>query len=402
MKTKYNNADYNEKGVTLDIGMPASGEAESITKATVSEGTIEIRDKENQKQALAGLNRDTNNSLNKLGEIFYKTKMEERQELANLFGELAYNEIHKLAKKNGWEDGDPEKDALHALVGSIMSELTGNGFLAGASASAVNEMVQKKLSEQFEGEPDKHQWASAIIGGIVSQIVAGNALAGASTAASGTKNNYWHGFMENMINKIDVDELEENKAYAILINGAYGPGGVTVGCYVVKDPNNPKDLIIYDTTAVSLQPLNKGRGVGFTMVEVDFGSGENAVDKIEGWSVSGSIDFASIHVGASWSASGEQISSEAGLSSEFKAAIAAGLSNTIKIGNRSDKNIWISYDEVISKYLHDNPNGNYSIVYNEDKTKMKVVRKNNGYNEMLTNIGNKPVWIPIKSNSIPF
>ena len=402
MKTKYNNADYNEKGVTLDIGMPASGEAESITKATVSEGTIEIRDKENQKQALAGLNRDTNNSLNKLGEIFYKTKMEERQELANLFGELAYNEIHKLAKKNGWEDGDPEKDALHALVGSIMSELTGNGFFAGASAFAVNEMVQKKLSEQFEGEPDKHQWASAIIGGIVSQIVAGNAQAGASTAASGTKNNYWHGFMENMINKIDVDELEENKAYAILINGAYGPGGVTVGCYVVKDPNNPKDLIIYDTTAVSLQPLNKGRGVGFTMVEVDFGSGENAVDKIEGWSVSGSIDFASIHVGASWSSSGEQISSEAGLSSEFKAAIAAGLSNTIKIGNRSDKNIWISYDEVISKYLHDNPNGNYSIVYNEDKTKMKVVRKNNGYNEMLTNIGNKPVWIPIKSNSIPF
>lgn len=84
-----------------------------------------------------------------------------------MFGELAYDEIHKLADKNGWKDGDTEKDALHALVGGIMSELTGNGFLAGASASAVNEMVQKKLSEQFEGEPDKHQWASAIIGGIV-------------------------------------------------------------------------------------------------------------------------------------------------------------------------------------------------------------------------------------------
>ena len=113
------------------------------------------------------MNRDNQNSLNKLGEIFDKTKVEERQELANLFGELAYDEIHKLADKNGWKDGDTEKDALHALVGGIMSELTGNGFLAGASASAVNEMVQKKLSEQFEGEPDKHQWASAIIGGIV-------------------------------------------------------------------------------------------------------------------------------------------------------------------------------------------------------------------------------------------
>ena len=188
--------------------MPVSGEAESITKATVSEGTIEIRDKENQKQALAGLNRDTNNSLNKLGEIFYKTKMEERQELANLFGELAYNEIHKLAKKNGWEDGDPEKDALHALhalSGGIMSELIGNDFLAGASASAINEMVQKKLSDQFEGEPDKHQWASAIIGGIVSQLVAGNAQAGASTAASGTKNNELYIWQE----KERAEELED-------------------------------------------------------------------------------------------------------------------------------------------------------------------------------------------------
>ena len=186
---KNNNADYNEKGITPDIGMPASGEAESTTKATISKGTIEIRDKENQNQDINKLNRDTKNSLNKLGEIFDKTKIEERQELANLFGELAYNEIHKLADKNGWKDGDSEKDALHALVGGIMSELTGNGFLAGASASAINEMVQKKLSEQFAGEPDKHQWASTIIGGIVSQMVSGNAQAGASTAASGTKNN---------------------------------------------------------------------------------------------------------------------------------------------------------------------------------------------------------------------
>ena len=169
--------------------MPARGEAESTTKAAISEGTIEIRDKENQKQDVNKLNRDTNNSLNKLGEIFDKKKIEERQELANLFGELAYNEIHKLADKNGWKDGSAEKNALHALVGGIMSELTGNGFLAGASASAINEMVQKKLAEQFEGEPDKHQWASAIIGGIVSQLVADNAQAGASTAASGTKNN---------------------------------------------------------------------------------------------------------------------------------------------------------------------------------------------------------------------
>lgn len=205
---KNNDAEYNEKGITPDIGMPASGEAESTTNATISKGTIEIRDKDKQKQDLEKLNRDTANSLNKLGEIFDKTKIEERQELANLFGELAYNEIHKLAERNNWQEGCAEKNALHALVGGIMSELTGNGFLAGASASAINEMVQKKLSEQFEGEPDKHQWASAIIGGVVSQIVAGNVQAGTSTAASGTKNNYL------FRDQIELKERELSEAIA--------------------------------------------------------------------------------------------------------------------------------------------------------------------------------------------
>ena len=187
---KNNDAEYNEKGITPDIGMPASGEAESTTKATINKGTIEIRDKENQKQDINKLNRDNANSLNKLGEIFDKTKIEERQELANLFGELADNEIHKLADKNGWQEGSAEKNALHALVGGIMSKLTKSGFLAGASGAMINEMIQDKLSDMFKDNPAMHQWASALIGGVVAQVVADDAQVGASTASSGTKNNY--------------------------------------------------------------------------------------------------------------------------------------------------------------------------------------------------------------------
>ena len=219
-KEKNEQIEKNERGVTPSIGMPASGEAESTTKATISKGTIEIRDKENQKQDINKLNRDTQNSLNKLGEIFDKTKVEERQELANLFGELAYNEIHKLAERNNWQEGSAEKNALHALVGGIMSELTGNGFLAGASASAINEMVQQKLAEQFKDEPDKHQWASAIIGGVASQLVAGNAQAGASTAASGTKNNFlslndYQKYLDELDAIENNDSLSPDEKYAL-------------------------------------------------------------------------------------------------------------------------------------------------------------------------------------------
>ena len=180
---KNNNADYNEKGITPDIGMPASGDAESTTKATISKGTIEIRDKDKQKQDIEKLNRDTANSLNKLGEIFDKTKIEERQELANLFGELAYNEIHYM-------DGSNEQKALyHAVVGGIMSKLTNGDFLSGASAAGINKLVIEDIDKVAGGDPDKAQWVSAVLGAVIRGLVSGNTQAGGSAAASGTKNN---------------------------------------------------------------------------------------------------------------------------------------------------------------------------------------------------------------------
>ena len=211
-------AEKKDAGVTPNIGVGAKDNAESVTKATVSEGEIEIRDKENQKHDLAGLNRDTKNSLNKLGEIFDKTKVEERQELAGLFGEVAYKAVGDLAIKNGWKEGSAEKNALHALVGGIMSELTNSGFLAGASGAMINEMIQDKLSDMFKDDPAMHQWASALIGGVVAQVVANNAQVGAATASSGTKNNFLTHEQERerraKLDEIDrrVDLTEEEKA----------------------------------------------------------------------------------------------------------------------------------------------------------------------------------------------
>jgi filamentous hemagglutinin family protein len=178
-----NGAEQNEKGITPNIGMPAEGEAESTTKAGVAQGTIEITDKENQKQNIEDLNRDTKNTLNQLEQIFDKQTVAERKEMAALFGELAYNVVHNI-------DGTPEqKAALHALVGGIMSELTGSGFLAGASGAAVNKLLSDELKKIADGDPALHQWLSAALGAVVSDVVAGNAQAGSSAAASGTKNN---------------------------------------------------------------------------------------------------------------------------------------------------------------------------------------------------------------------
>ena len=195
--------------------MTASGKAESTTKATVSEGTIEIRDKENHKQDINKLNRDTANSLNKLGEIFDKTDVKERMELADEFGKLAYEAVGDLAQAKGWKEGSKEKNALHAVVGGIMSKLGGNGFLAGASAGLINEMVQKELSEMFK-DPGMHELASALLGEVVSKLVGGNAGVGASIANSATKNNYLtHEQYATMQKELDACENDAERQKVI-------------------------------------------------------------------------------------------------------------------------------------------------------------------------------------------
>ena len=121
-----------------------------------------------------------------------------------------------FADKNAWEDGNPEKDALHALVGGIMSELTNSGFLAGASGAMINEMIQDKLSDMFKDNPAMHQWARALIGGVVAQVVAADAQVGAATASSGTKNNFLtHEQYATMQKELDACENDAERQKVI-------------------------------------------------------------------------------------------------------------------------------------------------------------------------------------------
>ena len=260
---KNNDAEYNEKGITPDIGMPASGEAESTTKATISKGAIEIRDKENQKQDINKLNRDTQNSLNKLGEIFDKTKIEERQELANLFGELAYNEIHYM-------DGSDEQKAIyHAVVGGIMSKLTSGDFLAGASAAGINKLVIEEVKKAANYEPDKMQWVSAALGAVVAEFVSGNAQAGASTAGSGTKNNEaldWIFNREQLAMTLGYErderlsDLKEDKDIweQLYINGDVSYSAILY----IRDEYNKKYQEIINQTSMNLLDQLDGDSLG--------------------------------------------------------------------------------------------------------------------------------------------
>ena len=253
-------AEHKDAGVTPNIGVGAKDDAESTTKATVSEGEIEIRDKENQKQDLSGLNRDTKNSLNKLGEIFDKTKIEERQELAGLFGEVAFNQIHYM---KGTKE---QKSLYHALVGGIMSKLTSGDFLAGASATAINKLVIGEIEKIAGKDPAMMQWLSAALGGVISEVVSKNAEAGASAASSATKNN---DLREEMLaqygidpSKIKVDEVKDD---SILIEGNLSLEGAILlsisGEGLKELTNKINDTIKIDTSHIS-PSMNIAYGTG--------------------------------------------------------------------------------------------------------------------------------------------
>ena len=109
--------------------------------------------------------------------------MEERQELAAVFGEEAFRLLHNMK-----DDGSVGKIAAHAAVAGILSQITGAGFASGAAGAGLNEALINNLKGL---DPGTAQLISAIIGAAAAKVAGGNALAGASAAASGTKWNYF-------------------------------------------------------------------------------------------------------------------------------------------------------------------------------------------------------------------
>ncbi len=170
------------KGLTPNIGVTASGEAESTTQSAISPGTIEVRS--NPNQDLSGLSRDTSNTLNALGKIFDKQTVQEQQELAGLFGEEVFKAIGNL----GLPEGSLEKITLDAFAGGLMAKLGGGSFASGAAGAAFNQIIINELANIKD--PALMQWASAVLGAAAAKVVGGNVQTGASTAVSETKNNY--------------------------------------------------------------------------------------------------------------------------------------------------------------------------------------------------------------------
>ena len=197
----------NALGLLSNMDPTVKDKEGTTTKSAVAKGTITITDKENQKQDIEKLNRNTEDSLNKLKEIFDKTKVEERKQLLEELGIVGNRAIHEIASHNGWKDGSAEKVALHGMLGAITSAKSGGSVLSGLIAGGANEyaieyLKQTKGKDWINKHPDTVQNISAAFGGILSKMTGGSGHTGAYISQMGTK---WNELEEIR----EVDNLNE-------------------------------------------------------------------------------------------------------------------------------------------------------------------------------------------------
>ena len=195
--------------------IPVKGKAGTTTRSAISKGTLTITDKENQKQDIEKLNRNTEDSLNKLKEIFDKTKVEERKRLLEELGIVGNRAIHEIASHNGWKDGSTEKAALHGMLGAITGAKSGGSALSGLIAGGANEyaieyLKQTKGKDWINKHPDTVQNISAAFGGILSKMTGGSGHTGAYISQMGTK---WNELDEEMEAREAVKEIIEKEVW---------------------------------------------------------------------------------------------------------------------------------------------------------------------------------------------
>ena len=214
----------NALGLLSNMDPTVKDRAGTTTKSAVSKGTLTITDKENQKQNITELNKDTENSLNKLKEIFDKTKVEEKQELIHMMNIVGNQIIHEAADHYGWKEGSTEKAALHGMLGAITGAKSGGSALSGLIAGGANEyaigyLEKSKGKDWINKHPDTVQNISAAFGGILSKMTGGRNT-GAYTAQMGAK---WNEYLLTQLERSEEElwEQKEKEREQYPGNGAY-------------------------------------------------------------------------------------------------------------------------------------------------------------------------------------
>jgi len=111
--------------------------------------------------------------------------------LFNTLAAASFNAVGDYTKD--YADGSIQKIAIHAMVGGLLSEVSGGDFATGALAAGANEALIVDLNKLVAGNPDLLSMASQIVGVVAAStqgIDAGTLQSGAWVANNGTQYNF--------------------------------------------------------------------------------------------------------------------------------------------------------------------------------------------------------------------
>ncbi|MDH4610372.1 filamentous hemagglutinin N-terminal domain-containing protein [Pseudomonas sp. BN102] len=109
--------------------------------------------------------------------------------LYNTLAAAAFNAVGDFTE-NKWVDGPPQKVAIHAIVGGLLSEATGGDFKTGAIAAGANEALVTQLDALVKGDPNLLTMSSQLVGLVAAAAVDGDVEKGAWVAQNATQYNY--------------------------------------------------------------------------------------------------------------------------------------------------------------------------------------------------------------------
>lgn len=204
-----------------------SGHAEGTTQAAVAEGTITIRDRDNQKQNLANLSRDPVHANDSISPIFDKEKEQRRLQTVGLISDIG-SQVADIARTQGelnalkaaqdkygpvpadateeqrqaylaklrdtpeykkeqekYGTGSDMQRGIQAATAALQGLAGGNmaGALAGASAPELANIIGHHAG--IDDNTAAKAIAHAILGGAVAAIQGNSVAAGATGAATG-------------------------------------------------------------------------------------------------------------------------------------------------------------------------------------------------------------------------
>ncbi|EFO2602333.1 hypothetical protein B6R25_23475 [Escherichia coli] len=231
----------------------SSGHAEGTTSSAISGGNLIIRNKESQKQDIAGLSRDPENANGSIAPIFDREKeqkrLQEAQVISQISGQMSnivmtYGETEamKAARKEhpgmsdaqlretpeyrevmkGYGTGSTPQMVVQAITGVLGGLNAGNPgqVLAGGLNPAVAQLIKQATGDNREANLMAH----AVWGALAAQLGGNNAASGAAGAFSGELaaryiiDNYYGGRTDNL----SEQERQQISMLATIASGIAG------------------------------------------------------------------------------------------------------------------------------------------------------------------------------------